>query len=78
MTTHVFIIFRLVLMISARVAESAFPNVPDLLSLSLTKLIRKKPHHPGENDEFIPEKIRGKHYDSWTGIAEDLGYGEDE
>lgn len=44
----------------------------------LTQRIREKPHHPGENDEFIPEKIRGKHYDTWTGIAEDLGYGEDE
>ena len=43
----------------------------------LSQRIRKKPHHPGENDEFIPEQIRGKHYDSWTGIAKDLGYGED-
>lgn len=37
---------------------------------------RQKPHHPGENDEFIPEEIRGKHYDSWTQIAFDLGYKE--
>ena len=36
-----------------------------------------KPVHPGENDEFIPEKIRGKHYNSWKEIAKDLGYGED-
>lgn len=40
--------------------------------------LKVKPTHPGENDEFIPEEIRGKHYDSWTGIAVDLGYGEDE
>lgn len=39
--------------------------------------IRKKPHHPGEDDEFIPVEIRGKHYDSWTQIAHDLGYKKD-
>lgn len=44
----------------------------------LTQRNRQKPHHPGENDEFIPEEIRGKHYNSWTAIAEDLGYGEDD
>ncbi len=35
-----------------------------------------KPRHPGENDDFIPREIRGKHYDSWTAIAKDLGYEE--
>ena len=44
----------------------------------LTQRIKEKPQHPGEYDAFIPEKIRGKHYDSWTDIAKDLGYGEDE
>ena len=43
----------------------------------LTQRIRQKPHHPGENDPFIPAKIRGKHYDSWTQIAKDLGYDKD-
>ena len=38
---------------------------------------RKKVIHPCENDEFIPEKIRGKHYDSWCQIAKDLGYTEE-
>lgn len=38
---------------------------------------KEKPYHPEENNEFIPEKIRGKHYDSWKNIAADLGYGED-
>ncbi|MDR3048817.1 MAG: hypothetical protein LBV16_03120 [Elusimicrobiota bacterium] len=33
-----------------------------------------KPHHPAETDDFIPEKIRGKHYNSWKDIAKDLGY----
>lgn len=33
-----------------------------------------KPIHPQENDPFIPIAIRGKHYDSWKEIAEDLGY----
>ena len=42
----------------------------------VTQRIRKKPRHPGEDDEFIPKKIRGKHFDSWTEIAKDLGYGE--
>lgn len=44
----------------------------------LTKKMKQKPTHPGEKDEFIPEEIRGKHYNSWMDIAEDLGYGKDE
>ncbi|MBO4520570.1 MAG: hypothetical protein J5787_05135 [Alphaproteobacteria bacterium] len=44
----------------------------------LTQKIREKPIHPAENDEFIPVEIRGKHYNSWTEIAKDLGYGKDE
>jgi len=35
-----------------------------------------KPYHPGENDDIIPEEIKGKHYDSWKEIAKDLGYKE--
>lgn len=38
---------------------------------------KNKPHHPRENDDFIPDEIRGKHYDNWRDIAKDLGYGED-
>lgn len=38
---------------------------------------REKLLHPCENDEFIPEKIRGKHYNSWSDIAKDLGYGKE-
>lgn len=38
---------------------------------------REKPIHPGETDTFIPERIRGKHYDSWSEIAGDLGYSEE-
>lgn len=42
------------------------------------KPIRKseKPIHPEENSEFLPEEIRGKHFDSWTELAGYLGYGE--
>lgn len=40
----------------------------------LTGRRKIKPEHPSENDAFIPEQIRGKHYDSWTEIAKDLGY----
>lgn len=36
-----------------------------------------KPHHPCENDEFIPSEISGIHYDSWKQIAQDLGYGSE-
>lgn len=35
-----------------------------------------KPIHPMENDESLPESIRGKHYESWRDLAKDLGYGE--
>ena len=37
---------------------------------------QSKPIHPGENDPSLPEEIRGKHFDSWTDLAEVLGYGE--
>ena len=37
---------------------------------------KKRPNHPGEDDPFILEKVRGKHYDSWTDLARDLGYHE--
>lgn len=40
----------------------------------LTGKKKDKPVHPKENDEFIPEEIRGKHYNSWQEIAKDLGY----
>ena len=35
---------------------------------------KSKPRHPGENDPSLPPQIRGKHYDSWTDLAFDLGY----
>ena len=35
-----------------------------------------KPRHPGENDTFLPENIRGRHFDSWQELAAYLGYGE--
>lgn len=38
---------------------------------------RQKPSHPSEDDEFIPEEIRGNHYDRWQDIAKDLGYRKD-
>lgn len=37
---------------------------------------RIRPIHPGENDSSLPPEIRGKHFDSWTGLAEFLGYGK--
>ena len=43
-----------------------------------TQRRKEKPVHPGESDDFIPEEIRGKHYESWTEIAKDLGYKKDE
>lgn len=38
--------------------------------------LKNKPIHPMENDISLPEKIRGKHFDSWTQLAKELGYGE--
>lgn len=35
-----------------------------------------KPTHPSECDQFIPNDIRNKHYNSWQEIAYDLGYKE--
>lgn len=40
------------------------------------KLGKDKPIHPGENDASLPVEIRGKHYNSWTELAKDLGYHE--
>ena len=37
---------------------------------------KSKLSHPGENDDFIPVSIRGRHYNSWKEIARDLGYGK--
>ena len=37
---------------------------------------KPKPHHPEENSINIPQKIRGKHFDSWKEIAKELGYHE--
>ena len=39
-------------------------------------VVKIKPRHPSEGDEFIPGVIRGKHYNSWKEIAKDLGYVE--
>ena len=43
------------------------------------KTIKKtiKPIHPCENDESLPDEIRGKHFDSWTELAALLGYGKE-
>ena len=35
-----------------------------------------KNEDPGENDPYLPEEIRGQHFDSWTDLAKVLGYGE--
>jgi len=42
------------------------------------KPIRRKnrPIHPCENDEVLPEEIRGEHFESWTDLAGYLGYGK--
>lgn len=37
---------------------------------------RSKPIHPMENDDSLPEEIRGKHFESWTELAAELGYHE--
>lgn len=60
--------------------ESQQKKVSDVTHRYYWEMIRKKkvkPTHPAENDEFIPEEIRGNHYDSWQEIANDLGYKKD-
>ncbi len=37
---------------------------------------KSKPIHPMENDSSLPALIRGKHYESWTDLAWELGYRE--
>lgn len=37
---------------------------------------RTKPFHPCENDDSLPASIRGKHFESWTDLARELGYHE--
>lgn len=34
-----------------------------------------RPSHPAENDPCLPHEIRGMHFNSWTELAEVLGYG---
>lgn len=43
----------------------------------LTDRKKVKPAHPGESDPFIPEEIRGEHFDSWKEIADKLGYNKE-
>ena len=60
--------------------ESQHKKVSDVTHRYYWEMIGKKkikPIHPTESDEFIPEEIRGNHYDSWKEIANDLGYKED-
>lgn len=60
--------------------EEQGKNTSDVLHRyywELTRRKKQKPIHPGEEDAFIPEAIRGKHYDSWQDIANDLGYNEE-
>lgn len=37
---------------------------------------KKKKPHPGENDECLPPSIRGRHFNSWSELANTLGYHE--
>jgi hypothetical protein len=37
---------------------------------------KNRPSHSSESDDFIPQQIRGRHYNTWHEIAKDLGYGE--
>ena len=42
------------------------------------KTVRRssRPRHPGENDPSLPAEIRGMHFDSWTDLANFMGYGK--
>lgn len=39
-----------------------------------TPRIRTKLNHPGENDNDLPPILKGRHFDSWTQIAREMGY----
>lgn len=43
---------------------------------SLRKKTKSKPIHPCEHDLSLPKNIRGKHFESWTELARELGYHE--
>ena len=53
-------------------------NVTHKYYWEMTRKRKEKPKHPGENDDFIPAQIRGNHYDSWTDIADAMGYKKDD
>lgn len=38
--------------------------------------VKRKPNHPAESDGSLPRAIRGRHFESWTQLAQALGYHE--
>ena len=62
--------------LSDELLQYMFPERTHKFYWNCRKRIIAKPRHPMENDESLPETIRGKHYDSWQDLAKDLGYHE--
>jgi len=61
---------------SKELLEKNSPSVTHKFYWERTIRKKEKPLHPGENDPFIPEEIRGMHFEHWTDLARCLGYGE--
>ncbi|MCL1858859.1 MAG: hypothetical protein FWF92_06460 [Oscillospiraceae bacterium] len=51
-------------------------NKTHLFYWEMKEINKNKLSHPSESDDFIPDQIRGKHFNSWKEIAKELGYGE--
>jgi len=41
--------------------------------MKLQSKLRIKPDHPDENNDYLPEEIRGNHYNAYWQICKDLG-----
>lgn len=61
---------------SKELLEVLSPEVTNKFYWEKTIRRRKKPLHPMEKDDSLPIEIRGKHYESWTDLARELGYHE--
>jgi len=48
------------------------PSVPKFCSPP-KRIDSKRPHHPGENDELLPDQLRGKHFDAYWQVCEAMG-----
>lgn len=60
----------------AMLVKNADPKKTHLFYWEKNLRMQKRSIHPCESDSSLPKEIRGKHFNSWTEIAEALGYGK--